>query len=77
MRYVGTHAGSLASGRPLAPGDFVEVSTEDLADPYNKAMVDEGILIDPTEIPEDPPEPEPPPIPEPETKTTTKRGGSK
>lgn len=37
-----THPVSLASGRPLAPGD---TGAPDLDDPHDKALVDDGTLI--------------------------------
>jgi hypothetical protein len=41
-RNVTNHAITLASGRPLAPGDKASVDLND--NPYDKALVDEGHL---------------------------------
>jgi hypothetical protein len=45
------HAVTLASGRPLAPGDD---GPADLKDPHDKRLIDDGVLV-----PVEPAEPEP------------------
>lgn len=44
-RYIGRHADHLASGRPLAPGDAIAASHINLDDPHDKALVDDGRII--------------------------------
>ena len=39
------HTIDLADGRTAGPGDVVSLSDEDLKDPHNKALVDEGHLL--------------------------------
>lgn len=39
------HMIDLADGRTAGPGDAVSLSDEDLKDPHNKALVDEGHLL--------------------------------
>jgi hypothetical protein len=42
--YVGEHADTLASGRPVAPGDRIPASALD--EEHDKRFLDEGLLID-------------------------------
>lgn len=35
----------LASGRPLAPGEYAEVTAKELKEPHNKRLLDEGQLL--------------------------------
>lgn len=42
---VGNHAFDLASGRVLAPGETDELSDEDVKDPHNASLIDDGNLI--------------------------------
>lgn len=42
-RFVGIHADSLASGRPLEPGEFVELTSDEVKD--NKPAIDDGQLV--------------------------------
>lgn len=42
-RFVGDHPDILANGRPVEPGEFVELSDEDLS--ANQGLVDEGKLL--------------------------------
>lgn len=35
----------LASGRPLSPGEFVELTDEEMKDPHNKRLLAEGNLL--------------------------------
>ena len=45
FRYVGSRADQLANGRPIGPGDFVELTDEEIRDPHNETLVAEGKLI--------------------------------
>jgi hypothetical protein len=45
-RYIGSHADQLAGGQPVAPGDYVELSEEDLKDPHNAMLLEDGKLIE-------------------------------
>jgi hypothetical protein len=45
--FVGYHADTLASGRPVAPGDAVPAGAVDPKDPHDRALLDEGRLIEP------------------------------
>lgn len=42
---VGNHDFDLASGRVLAPGETEELSDDDVKDPHNASMIDDGVLI--------------------------------
>jgi hypothetical protein len=44
-RYIGTRADQLANGRPVGPGDFVELTDEDLREPHNEMLAADGKLI--------------------------------
>ena len=44
-RYTGTHVADMEGGRPLAPGDYVDLSETDLIG-HTREMVDMGYLID-------------------------------
>lgn len=44
-RYIGEHAENLASGRPLEPGEFVDLTDEQLGESYNTHLLNEGLLI--------------------------------
>jgi hypothetical protein len=44
-RWVGTHVQDLADGRMLAIGEFVELDDEDLKDPHNARLIEEGLLV--------------------------------
>lgn len=44
-RFVGEHADNLASGRPIEPGEFVDLTDDDVRDPFNEAMIADGLLI--------------------------------
>lgn len=48
-RYVGDHADTLASGSPVGPGDFVELTDEDSEEAHNKMLIDDGKLIEAVE----------------------------
>lgn len=48
-RYTGEYAGTVMVGEstvPVAPGDFVELSKDDLENEDNAMLVDEGQLVD-------------------------------
>lgn len=46
-RFIGDHAQDLASGRLLDPGeDFIELTPEDLEDPHNVRLIEEGLLVE-------------------------------
>jgi len=51
-RYVGDHAIVLEGGRPLGPGEFIDLSTEDLSQGLNKDLLESGMLLDTTAPPE-------------------------
>lgn len=61
-KHVGTHAEILASGRPVGVGELVTLTADELRDPDNARLIEEGILI-PTE--------------EDEKKPTKKEGGDR
>lgn len=42
---VGNHAHDLASGLVLAPGETAELSDEDVKDPHNASLIEDGVLI--------------------------------
>lgn len=42
---VGNHAHDLASGLVLAPGETAELSDEDVKDPHNTSLIEDGVLI--------------------------------
>lgn len=44
--FVGDHAETLASGRPVGPGDTVPAAALDLDDPTDQRLLEEEILID-------------------------------
>jgi hypothetical protein len=48
-RFVGDHADTLASGSPVGPGDFVELTDEESDEPHNKMLIDDSKLIDAAE----------------------------
>jgi len=47
MKYtmLGDHVRDLASGQMLGPGESVDLDNDALADPHNKVLIDEGILV--------------------------------
>jgi hypothetical protein len=44
-RYVGDVPGELASGQPIEPGEFVNLSDEDAEEAHNQALLADGKLI--------------------------------
>lgn len=40
-----THPEDLADGRVIGVGETVELSDEDLSDPHNQRLLEEGLLI--------------------------------
>lgn len=47
-RFVGDHADSLANGRPVAPGEYVKLSKEEINDHHNAQLIEDGKLIEVT-----------------------------
>lgn len=45
-RFVGSHADALASGRPVEPGEFVELTEEEVNDPYNQTLIKDENLFE-------------------------------
>ena len=46
FKLVGDHPEDLADGRVLAPGEEADIKKEDLEDPHNQRLIEEGILIE-------------------------------
>lgn len=44
-RFVGDHAETLADGRPVGPGDFVDLSDDEIAEDHNAMLVADERLI--------------------------------
>lgn len=44
-RFVGSHADTLHNGRPVEPGEFVELTEDDLRDPYIEMLAHDENLI--------------------------------
>lgn len=44
-RFVGSHADSLADGRPVEPGEFVHLSDEEALEPHNASLLADGRMI--------------------------------
>lgn len=44
-RFVGDHPDVLADGRPVAPGEFVELTDEDMQDPHNADKIEQGLFL--------------------------------
>lgn len=49
FRFVGDHADTLASGSPVGPGDYVELTDEESAETHNKMLIDDGKLLEAAE----------------------------
>lgn len=47
--FVGSHAGTLANGLTVAPGDPVPANAVDPDDPHDKHLLDDGQLIEPVQ----------------------------
>lgn len=45
-RYTGRAPGVLADGRPVAPGQDVFITADDLKEPDNRLLIDDGVLIE-------------------------------
>jgi pyruvate/2-oxoglutarate dehydrogenase complex dihydrolipoamide acyltransferase (E2) component len=45
-RFVGSHAETLDGGRPIEPGEFIELSDEDLSGDRIAGFVEDGLLIE-------------------------------
>jgi hypothetical protein len=48
--FVGDHAETLASGRPVAPGDTIDAGDLSPDDPHDRALLDDGRLADTTPV---------------------------
>jgi pyruvate/2-oxoglutarate dehydrogenase complex dihydrolipoamide acyltransferase (E2) component len=44
-RYMGSHADMLNSGRPIEPGEFVELTEEELKEPHNAMLLEDDKLM--------------------------------
>jgi hypothetical protein len=44
-RFIGSHAEILANGRPVEPGEFVELSDEEIREPQNETLAADGLLV--------------------------------
>lgn len=44
-RFVGSHAETLANGRPVEPGEFVDLTDEDVREAHNEMLIADGNLI--------------------------------
>jgi hypothetical protein len=44
-RYIGDHAEILEGGQPVGPGDYVDLSSDDITG-VNQALLNDGKLID-------------------------------
>lgn len=44
-RFVGSHADMLASGRPVEPGEFVDLTDEEVRETHNEMLIADGNLI--------------------------------
>jgi hypothetical protein len=45
FRFVGTHADTLADGRPVEPGEFINLSDEEVEEAHNASLIHDGLLI--------------------------------
>jgi hypothetical protein len=43
--FVDSHADVLSSGQPVAPGDVVDLSDNDLKQPHNASLLEDGKLV--------------------------------
>lgn len=44
-RFIGSHADQLSSGRPITPGEFLELTDEELREPHNEQLAADGLLL--------------------------------
>jgi hypothetical protein len=44
-RYVGSHADVLADGRPIGPGEFIDLTDDQLRDPFYEDRLANGVII--------------------------------
>jgi len=49
-RYIGYHATILESGQPLGPGDYVDMTADDLSKGINATLFEDGKLIDASDV---------------------------
>jgi TATA-box binding protein (TBP) (component of TFIID and TFIIIB) len=45
FRFVGSHAEDLASGQIVAPGEFINLSADEVDDPHNATLIADGKLL--------------------------------
>jgi hypothetical protein len=45
-RFVGQHADSLDSGRPIGPGEFVDLTDEEIEQPHAAGLIQVGLLVE-------------------------------
>lgn len=45
-KVLSDHAEDLADGRMVGPGETIKLSKEDIEDPHNKRLIDEGLLLE-------------------------------
>lgn len=76
-RYIGQVAMSLEGGAPMAPGDFIELSDEELEGSYYKTMLEEGMLLNMEDLPEATPPEEEPDDEEPAPKSASRKAAQK
>lgn len=53
FKCVSTHPEDLADGRILAPGEYADLDDEAQKDPHNQRLIEEDILIDASEVPDE------------------------
>lgn len=44
-RFVGSHADMLANGRPVEPGEFVDLTDDEVREDHNEMLIADGNLI--------------------------------
>lgn len=44
-RFVGSHADMLASGRPVEPGEFVDLTDDEVRETHNEMLIADSNLI--------------------------------
>lgn len=45
FRSVSSHVEDLADGRTVPPGEFIELTDDELQDPHNLRLLQEGVLM--------------------------------
>jgi hypothetical protein len=46
MSLSASHPEDLASGRVISPGESVKLTDDELKEPHNKRLIDEGVLLE-------------------------------